>query len=74
MTNCFGPSECFGNEVEKLRPVLSNYTQPIENGIITNFEVMEKIWQYVFFNELRVDPSEDMTIILTEKYDNPTNI
>ena len=44
---------------------------PIENGIITDFDAMEKIWHYTFYERLRVDPSEH-PVILTDSKINPT--
>jgi actin-related protein len=29
---------------------------PIEHGIVTNWDDMEKLWHKVFYNELRVAP------------------
>ena len=31
---------------------------PIEHGIVTNWDDMEKIWHHMFYNELHVDPIE----------------
>jgi len=45
---------------------------PIEHGIITNWDDMEKIWNHTFYNELRVDPSE-RNVMLTEAPLNPKN-
>eukprot|EP01084_Bolivina_argentea_P120012 212762_1 len=42
----------------------------IEHGTISNFDDMERIWHYSFYDELRVAP-EQHPIILTEKVLNP---
>lgn len=43
---------------------------PIEHGIITNWDDMEKIWYHCFYNELRVTPDEH-SVLLTETPFNP---
>lgn len=43
---------------------------PLEHGIVTNWDDMEKIWHHAFFSELRVDPSEH-PVLLTEAPLNP---
>jgi actin len=45
---------------------------PIEHGIVTNWDDMEKIWHHTFYNELRVQP-ETMNVMLTEAPMNPKN-
>jgi len=62
-------SEYIGDEAQKMRGVL-NLSYPIESGIVTNWDDMEKVWEYAFSNELRVDPSEHKCL-LTEAPKNP---
>ncbi|MEM1511856.1 MAG: actin family protein [Candidatus Jordarchaeales archaeon] len=58
-----------GEEALNLRGVL-RLVYPIEHGVVTDWDAMEKIWHYTFFNDLRVDPSEH-PILLTEPPLNP---
>jgi len=43
---------------------------PVENGIVTNWDDMEKVWHHTFYNELRVAP-EEHNVLLTEAPMNP---
>merc|ERR1719409_2692770 len=61
--------EYIGDEAQKMRGVL-NIKYPIESGIVTEWGQMEKVWDYCFSNELRVDPSEHK-VMLTEAPGNP---
>uniref|UniRef100_A0A7S4IC87 Actin n=1 Tax=Vannella robusta TaxID=1487602 RepID=A0A7S4IC87_9EUKA len=38
---------------------------PVEGGIVTNWDDMERIWMHTFFNELRVAP-EEHPVLLSE--------
>jgi actin-related protein len=53
---------------EKLHAL--NIKYPIENGFITNWDDMVKIWHHTFYNELHVAP-EEYPVLLTEPPLNP---
>ena len=58
-----------GQEAEYKRGVLK-INHPIEHGFINYRDDMEKIWNHIFTNELRVAP-EEHNILLTECSNDP---
>merc|ERR1712216_817992 len=57
------------DEAQAKRGVLK-LQYPIEHGIVTSWDDMEKIWHHTYYNELRVAP-EEHSIMLTEAPLNP---
>ena len=58
-----------GEEAQQKRGVLKIET-PIEHGIVSNWDDMEKVWHHTLYSELRVSP-EEHPILMTEASLNP---
>ena len=58
-----------GDEALKMSGVCT-LKNPIDNGIVTDWEGMNSVWEYCFANQLRVDASEH-NILMTEAPLNP---
>jgi len=58
-----------GDEAQSKRGILT-LKYPIERGIVTNWEDMEKVWDYVFYTQLR-RPPEESNVLITEAPLNP---
>ncbi|KAM9314899.1 LOW QUALITY PROTEIN: uncharacterized protein KZ484_024613 [Pholidichthys leucotaenia] len=68
MNGNFDREMYIGQDAQNMRGVLA-LKHPIKNGIIRNWDEMEKIWHYTF-QQLGVDP-EDHPVLLTEAAMNP---
>eukprot|EP01080_Neovahlkampfia_damariscottae_P008897 gene8897-gene857 len=50
--------DCFIGEEALSKKDLLKLSRPIQDGYITNFDKMEKLWHHCFYNELKVAPEE----------------
>lgn len=58
-----------GSRIQELRGLL-RIKYPLEHGIVTDWADMERIWSYIYSEELKIQ-SEDHPILLTEAPHNP---
>ena len=61
----------FGEEAQaKANRGVLTLKYPIEHGIVTNWDDVEKIWRHTFYTALNVTP-ETLPVLLTERAMNP---
>ena len=60
---------CVGDEVWNRHGIMAE-SYPLQRGIVTNWEDMEKIWHHTLYNELRIQP-EEHPVLLTDPPLNP---
>lgn len=58
-----------GDEAQHQRGILS-LEYPMEHGVVTNWDDMEKIWHHSLYDQLKVKP-EEQPILLTDAPLNP---
>jgi len=58
-----------GDEASKLRTMLE-VTYPLDNGIVRNWDDALHVWNYAFFEKMKINP-KDSKILLTEPPMNP---
>ena len=58
----------FGEEALAKKVTFVSY--PIKNGVVTDWEAMERMWHHAFYDELNVVP-EEQPVLLTEPPLNP---
>lgn len=62
--------DCYVGREARAKKNLLITEEPVQRGIIVNFESIEKIFEHLFNNELRVSP-EEHKIIITESPKTP---
>ena len=63
--------DCYvGDDAQRKRGVLS-LSYPMERGIVTNWDDIEKIWHHTLYTELRCVEPEEHPVFMTEAALNP---
>jgi actin-related protein len=65
-----GQKDAYVGEEMRINRDLLTLKYPVQRGIVTDFDDMEKIWNYAYYNKLRVAP-EEHSVLLTEAPLNP---
>jgi actin-related protein len=61
-----------GDDVLPRRRVL-NLKYPVEHGIVTSWDDMERIWHHTFYNELRANPEEHHVLLADSPFNTKDN-
>ena len=61
--------EYIGNEAQERRDILS-LSYPIERGVVTDWDDMEKLWRHMFDRELNV-ATEERPVLMSDAALNP---
>ena len=64
-----GKDALVGDEAQCKRGIMT-MKYPIDHGVVTNWDDMEKVWNHAFYEELRITP-EDSAMMMTEAPLNP---
>ncbi len=60
-----GQNTYVGDQAQSMsRQGILTISHPLENGIVTNWDDMEKIWSHTFHNELRIDPAAQPVMLI----------
>ncbi|KAJ6252883.1 actin [Anaeramoeba flamelloides] len=60
-----GLNDFYVGEIPQSKRGILKLKSPIEDGIVTDWEALEKIWHYTFYQGLEVHP-EEQTVLLSE--------
>lgn len=66
------PDHFIGEDVN-LKPGNLVLKYPVQLGIIENWDDIEKIWQHIFYNELRADPEETPCLLTESPFNSSIN-
>jgi len=69
MVGMGGKEALVGDEAQAKRGICT-MKYPIDHGVVTNWDDMEKVWNHAFYEELRITP-EDSAMMMTEAPLNP---
>jgi centractin len=57
MAGAIAGDHFIGNRAQELRGLLK-IRYPLEHGVVENWDDMEKVWQYIYSEELKTLPEE----------------